>query len=130
MTSQDFNSIFTQEAMLKIFPADRADLFFDALYGDASEGAYDISLNFVHHEEDENALLFEFQLHERPGKCLACNLTYGLPEVFARHPIIDVKGVVAEIEKISRVKVQQFQIGATNSVSKDLHTMPLKLQLA
>ena len=42
----------------------------------------------------------ELRLHERPNRCLACNLTQGLPQVFSRHPIINVKGIVKEIEKL------------------------------
>ena len=62
--------------------ATRTDEFFEALYGDAAEGPYDILLKFK--GENKNTLHFEFQLKQRPGRCLACNLTYGLPVVFSR----------------------------------------------
>ena len=83
-----FEQLFTQRALRELFPRDRADLFFEGLYGDSSEGAYDINLVFK--GQDRDTLEFEFQLEQRPGKCLACNLTYGLPEVFSRHPMIDI----------------------------------------
>ncbi len=49
---------------------------------------------------ESGRLHFDLQLKERPGKCLACNVTYGLPQVFTRHPVIDLKGVVREIETL------------------------------
>ncbi|MBU4504034.1 MAG: pancreas/duodenum homeobox protein 1, partial [Proteobacteria bacterium] len=69
--------IFTYDVLKKLFPEERADMFFDALLGDVNEGAYDISLAFNGHNDGE--LQFELQLRPRPGRCLACNLTYGLP---------------------------------------------------
>ena len=130
MAVKDFNAILTQEALHKLFPTDTADQFFDALYGDASEGAYDISLEFSGYNEQSNELRLEFHLHERPGKCLACNLTYGLPEVFSRHPIINVKGVVEKIAETAGMQVDNWNLGMTNSVSKSLHTIPLTVTLA
>ena len=89
MNTINFHRLFTQERLEELFPKDRADSFFEALYGDASDGAYDINLDFK--ESNENKLLFEFQLNQRAGKCLACNVTYGLPSVFTRHPVINIK---------------------------------------
>jgi len=85
MATESFDGIFTQDVLKKLFPEDRADQFFDALFGDAEEGAYDISLEFK--GQSQNKLEFEFHLKQRPGKCLACNLTYGLPQVFSRHGV-------------------------------------------
>lgn len=87
-----YETLFPQHVLDEIFPSDRADRFFEALLGDASEGAYDIMLTYA--GETDDRIDFEFQLKQRPGRCLACNLTYGLPEVFKRHPIIDIAGVV------------------------------------
>ena len=64
-----------------VFPPERTEAFFDALFGGAEEGAYDIVL--VCRSEGEGKAELAFELHQRPGKCLACNLTYGLPQVFA-----------------------------------------------
>jgi len=90
-----YADIFNQEMMNTLFPKDRADQFFEALFGDAEEGSYDISLAYT--GANENTIHFELQLHERPGCCLACNLTYGLPQVFSRHPIINIQGVAQKI---------------------------------
>lgn len=87
--------IFTQEWASAVFPPERTDAFFEALFGGAEDGAYDISLRFV--AERGNTYEFAFDLFQRPGKCLACNLTYGLPQVFSRHPILNVTGVAGAV---------------------------------
>jgi hypothetical protein len=130
MATKNISGVLTQEVLQKLFPADKADQFFDALYGDASDGAYDISLEFSDYNEHNKELRLEFQLHERPGKCLACNLTYGLPEVFSRHPILNVKGLVGKIAETAGMQVNNWSLGMTSSVSKNLHTIPLILNLA
>jgi len=129
MASKDFNDIFTAEVLNQLFPAGRADSFFDALYGDAGEGAYDISLNFKTHRE--NRLEFELHLTQRPGKCITCSLTYGLPEVFKRHPIININGLVQDIGQLldGRAKCIDWQIGFTREITNDLHIIPLSIQL-
>ncbi|SPD75454.1 conserved hypothetical protein [uncultured Desulfobacterium sp.] len=129
MSEQSYNDIFSPEVLRKIFPLDRSDNFFDALYGDASEGAYDISLQFKAAGKKE--LHFEFLLKERPGKCLVCSVTYGLPQVFNRHPIINVKGVVEEIDRLleGKAKCTEWRLGRTNELSKKLHVVPLVITL-
>ena len=92
-----------------VFPPERTEAFFDALFGGAEEGAYDIVL--VCRSEGEGKAELAVELHQRPGKCLACNLTYGLPQVFQRHPILNVAGV-ARAEEVSR----------------SLHVIPLYLE--
>ena len=71
MLSKDTREIFTRETLDKILPPQLSDGFFEAMYGDAAEGAYDIQLTFIGYEPDRKTLEFEIQLHERPGKCLA-----------------------------------------------------------
>ena len=129
MPINDFNRIFNNEILEKLLPSSLSDQFFDALYGDAGEGAYDISLVFA--GNSNNTLNFEFHLKERPGKCLACNLTYGLPEVFQRHPLINVKGLVSEIEKLleGEFTCLSYKLGRTREISKDLHIIPLKISV-
>jgi len=121
--------MFDQTTLQKIFPANRADHFFEALLGAASEGSYDINLMFI--EKLDHRLVFEFHLQQRPGKCLACNLTYGLPQVFARHPVIDIKGLVQEIDgKLNGTeRCADWRLGATREISKELHIIPLTIFL-
>lgn len=125
MPIHSVSEIFTRERLDMLFPQDRADSFFDAIFGDASEGSYDISLEFKKQTEDR--LEFEFHLTQRPGKCLACNLTYGLPTVFSRHPVINVKGIVEEIARLTEGDVQnsRWQLGSTREMSRKLHVIPL-----
>ncbi len=129
MTEINYDEIFTLDALEKLFPKDRSNKFFDALYGDASEGAYDILLKFDGQSKD--ALYFEFHLKERPGKCLVCSLTYGLPNVFTRHPIINVKGVVEGIEKLldGRATCVDWRLDRTSEASRKLHIVPLSIKL-
>ena len=125
----DFNDLFNQQNLDALFPEERSDQFFDALYGDAAEGAYDIRLGFK--GAGEKALQFDIELHQRPGKCLACNLTYGLPEVFSRHPIVDIKGLVARIDDllVDKAQCDAWQLGATREISRELHVVPLTINL-
>ena len=92
MGETKFDDIFTEDALNELFPSRRSDDFFEALLGDASAGAYDISLKYQGYNSVQKNLTFELHLRERPGKCLACNLTYGLPKVFGAHPVINIKG--------------------------------------
>lgn len=126
----EFERLFTQDTLRDLFPRDRADLFFEGLYGDLSEGAYDITLVFK--GQDRDTLHFEFQLEQRPGKCLACNLTYGLPQVFSRHPIINIKGLVQEINQLlgEQWKCTDWKLGVTREVSRMLHVIPLLISIA
>lgn len=123
----EVNTIFTEEVLTKLFPPDRADAFFEALFGDAEEGAYDITLKYIAHVPDEKKLHFELHLAERPGKCLACNLTYGLPEVFSRHPIININGLVADINsKLNGLlQTKDWSLKGVRTISNDLHVIPI-----
>ena len=123
-------ALFTPETLQALFPPERADAFFAALFGDAEEGAYDIRLAFKGHAP--GTLTLALELHERPGRCLACNLTYGLPEVFSRHPVINLKGLVAEIDALLGDKgiCTGWKLGTTQTVSKKLHVIQLMISLA
>ncbi len=129
MRPENFNDIFTPDVLQKLFPEDLADRFFDALYGDAAEGAYDISLRFK--TLGQNRIEFELHLTQRPGKCIHCSLTYGLPEVFSRHPIINIKGLVEKIDQLlnGSAKCIDWQIGFTQEISDKLHVIPLTVLL-
>jgi hypothetical protein len=123
--------IFTDQALRALFPPERSNEFFDALFGDACEGAYDIVLTFDGYDSAGQTLDFLLNLHERPGRCLACNLTQGLPEVFKRHPIINIKGMVAEIERLlgGRMVCEGWKLGRTDQKGRSLHCIPLQIQL-
>lgn len=127
--SKGFNEIFTPDVLKKLFPENRSDRFFDALYGDASEGSYDIRLEFRNHRE--NRLEFDLFLTQRPGKCISCSLTYGLPQVFSRHPVININGLVQEIELLldDGVRCVDWQLGATREISNEIHAVPLVIRL-
>ena len=129
MEKDSLGDLFNRAALKSLFPRERAGRFFDALFGDPSEGAYDIGLEFKGHNRDN--LLFEFHLSQRPGKCLACNLTLGLPEVFSRHPVINVKGLIKEIDKLldGRARCVGWKLGYTREVSDTLHVIPLTVSL-
>lgn len=116
----------SQEYLDSLFPASRTNEFFDALFGDINEGAYDIRLSL--NEQSDDKVIIYYELHARPNKCLVCNLTTGLPNVFTRHPIIGSKKT-AEIlaEKLAWAE-HSFEIGATKQVSSDLHVIPLVIK--
>ena len=129
MSASNYAHCFPQPILDGIFPPQRADRFFDALFGDAEEGAYDIQLAYKGESDDH--IEFEFQLNQRPGRCLACNLTYGLPEVFMRHPVIDVAGVVQSINSClgNGKQCGQWKLGRTQEISNQLHVIPLRIDL-
>ena len=130
MTLNNFSDVFTAENLRNIFPEERADAFFEALYGDAEDGAYDISLAF--NKAEGNTLYFDFLLMQRPGKCLACNLTHGLPTVFERHPIINLNGIAKEIEDLldHRVICTGWKVGTTKEKNRQLHKLPVQFTLS
>jgi hypothetical protein len=122
-------SLNSQKVLNDIFPPEMADRFFEALLGDAAEGAYDITL--VYAGESEDRIDFEFQLNQRPGRCLACNLTYGLPEVFSRHPVINVAGVVEKIGACltNGKRCGRWSLGRTREITREKHIIPLRINL-
>lgn len=125
MEKKGFEKLFAPDVLKRLFPEDRSDQFFDALYGDAEEGAYDISLEFI--RAQGNRLEFLLRLTQRPGKCITCSLTYGLPQVFTRHPIINIKGLVQDIEARldGRGRCVDWKLGSTQEMSNEIHGIPL-----
>ncbi len=128
----NLGEVFSDTVLKELFGPERADDFFEALFGDAGEGAYDISLRFLGYNKAVNSLSFTLDLHERPGCCLVCNLTYGLPEVFSRHPVININGLVADIEKKldGKARSVDWKLGTTVQQEKSLHSIPLHITLA
>lgn len=129
MDTKTIDALFTPETLQQLFPRERSNDFFDALFGDASEGAYDIEL--AYNDNDGKSINLELRLHERPGCCLACNLTQGLPEVFTRHPVINVAGVVEAVDTLlaGQAKCRKWSLGRTEQRSKAIHLIPLKIEL-
>ena len=129
MNRNDLETIFDAPTLGELLPPDRSDDFFEALLGDAEEGAYTIALSFKGGTGTQ--LNFHLELQRRPQKCLVCNLTYGLPEVFQRHPVINLKGLVdALAQRITpAVNVSDWTLGATQEISTDLHVIPLTIHL-
>jgi len=124
-----FDALFDQETLDQMFPPERADQFFDALLGDAEEGAYDIRLAYKGMQNSR--LAFDIELHQRPGKCLVCSLTYGLPTVFSRHPVINIQGVVDQISRKmdGQGQCNGWTLGRTREVSRQLHVVPLEIEV-
>lgn len=129
MDPEVLESLFTDNILTNLFPQEKADLFFEAMYGDISEGAYDIALSFDGLKND--TLEFHFNLHRRPEKCLACNITYGLPHVFSRHPVIDAQGLVIGIEKVlnGMALCREWDLRETLEISSDMHVIPLVIKI-
>ena len=125
MKADQFSSLFSQDRLDAIFPPERSDEFFDALFGDPDEGAYDIRLAFKEVRNDR--LHFNLELHQRPGKCLACNVTYGLPKVFERHPIININGIVEQINALmnGHGRCAGWKLDKSKEISRQLHVVPL-----
>ncbi len=121
--------IFTREHLDAIFPPSTSNDFFDALFGDATEGAYDIELAF--RSVTNEKLTMELRLNQRPGCCLVCSLTQGLPQVFSRHPIINIAGLVERIDTLlgDHASCGEWSLGATEQLSEALHIVPLFIQL-
>lgn len=118
--------ISSQAYLDTLLPGETSDRFFEALYGDASDGAYDISLEFI--SANDKRIVLAFNLTRRPGKCLVCSLTYGLPTVFSRHPLINIKGMVAKIEK-QGLSIKKWRLGETEEQTSSFHTIPFYLDL-
>ncbi len=118
-------STLTNEMLDELLPASRSNDFFEALYGDAEEGAYDIKLALQ--KQDEKSVILTFELHQRPEKCLVCSLTYGLPQVFKRHPLINTAGMVKEVATALGWDAQSctWELGSTKEISAQLHCIDL-----
>ena len=129
LNDNHLNEVFSPGSLVRLFPPDRTDAFFEALFGDAGDGAFDIKLGFSGCNGE--ALNFELQLHQRPGKCLACHLTHGIPDVFSRHPVIDIRGLAKDIGKLAGFSGEPvFHLGRTREISSSLHVVPLTISPA
>ena len=117
-------AVFTPECLAELFPPERTDAFFDALFGGAEEGAYTIRLALT--RATERRLDFAFELHQRGNACLACNLTHGLPQVFARHPVIGAANLAARLASLAGWPegAHRWELERTEELSDALHVVP------
>lgn len=122
-----YEDLFDEKYLASLFPPERTDEFFEALFGGAEEGAYDIGLSL--RRATANRLDFFFELRRRGNACLACNLTHGLPQVFSRHPVIDAKGLAARIAERARWPegTWEWKLESTEEVSDALHVIPFSV---
>jgi hypothetical protein len=126
--NKDFTQKFSQKTLDQIFPPEKTDAFFEAMLGDASEGAYDIRL--IYQGMQMNTLQFAFELTQRPNKCLACSVTYGLPQVFKRHRIIDTENIVKQIEAIiGNDRMLSWELQPTLPIDQHVHLVPLHITI-
>lgn len=123
-----YTQVFTPEYLDEVFPLEKSDQFFEAMYGDASEGSYDIKLRFEASTSSE--LQFLLHLEQRPEKCLACNLTYGLPQVFSRHPLLAMGRVADQLAKKIDRTVASWTFSPTREISQTLHAVPFIITLS
>lgn len=126
MSRAVIDRVLTQDYLDTLLPGEISDRFFEALYGDVSDGAYDIRLEFI--TASDKRIVLAFNLIQRPGKCLVCSLTYGLPNVFSRHPLININGMVKKIEE-QGFKVKSWRLGDTEEQTSSFHTIPFYLNL-
>ena len=116
-----------QKTLDQIFPPERTEAFFDALYGAAEDGAYDIRL--VCEQATPDTAHMAFQLNRRPGKCLKCSLTYGLPEVFQKHPIIAMPDLATKIGKaLGWSEDVKWELMATREIDDNQHRVPFLIR--
>lgn len=118
---------FSEAYLLSVFPPERTVAFFEALYGEDQEGAYDIRLTLE--DEQESELRFYFALHQRPGRCLVCSVTHGLPHVFERHPVIALRSLVTELAGRAGWDLEDvwWRLGKTEEPSAALHRIGLTI---
>ncbi len=115
--------MFSQEFLTNLFPPERTNDFFEALFGAPEDGAYDIKMSYQ--GKENKTLKFYFELHARPNQCLRCNLTTGLPPVFERHPIIAAKAMAEKIAEHASFANHTWKIGQTIQYSEAVHYVPL-----
>jgi hypothetical protein len=101
MKLNDIEDIFTKVVLDELLPPNLSDDFFEALYGDASEGAYNISLSFNSYDAEQ------------------------------KHPLINMQGIVENIVKLldADVKLIDWKLGHTETPAAQTHVIPLKIQL-
>ena len=125
---ENWESLFADEVLKELLPQERVQAFFEAFYF-GEEPAYDLELGFG--EAQDGCLIFELRLKARPGQCLRCNLTWGLPQIMAKHPQLNLAEVVKKIEEKlpEGIKVTSWNLGLTEERNPNLHVIPLVVRL-
>ncbi len=119
------------EQKIKTFlPSERVQEFFEAFYF-GEEPAYDLELGLRDWEPQKGLITLELLLKARPGQCLACNLTSGLPDVFKRHPILNLAQVAEDVvrELGDGYELESWELGWTEQINRDLHVVPFIIRL-
>ncbi len=124
---QGIEKLLGPETLNELLPRQNVESFFESFYF-GEEPAYDLSLGFGGISGD--LLRLELLLKARPGQCLACNLTWGLPEVMAKHPMLDLAGMIKRLEEKLAVNVASWELGPTEERGADLHVIPILVRLA
>jgi hypothetical protein len=62
--------------------------------------------------------------------CLACNLTYGLPQVFGRHPVLAVGRLAESLCERMGTAASSWTLGSTRPISASLHVIPFTIKTA
>lgn len=129
MNESKARQVFTREKMESLFPIEKSNAFFDALYGGSEESHFDIQLEFQ--DVKDNELIFLFNLVQRPGGCLSCSMTYGLPHVLARHPVINISGLIHDIAAALDIDPAKtnWTMGNTRQESSEIHRIPLVISV-
>ncbi len=129
MDENKVREILTRQFMETLFSQERSNDFFDAFYGGSEDSHFDIRMAFD--GTRDNQLHFAFELIQRPGKCLACNMTYGLPHVFARHPVINIRELVEDIASALALDSSglTWSLGNTFTQSSERHKIPLVISV-
>ncbi len=113
-----------------LLPSEKVEEFFEAFYF-GEEPAYHLELDLRDWDLEKGVLTLELRLIARPGKCLACNLTSGLPDVFRRHPILNLAGVAENAVRLlgDGYALQAWELGWTEQVNADLHVVPFIIRV-
>jgi hypothetical protein len=62
--------------------------------------------------------------------CLACNLTYGLPQVFSRHPLLAVGKLAQTLCAQVQAAPASWELTSTREISRSLHVIPFIIKIA
>lgn len=131
LNQEQIKKMMDDAFLASLFPPGRDNEFFDALYGGSEDGAFDIRLVFQGVNEARDEIILAYKLTERPGKCMACSLTTGLPPVFRRHPMINIKGIAEKVaERIGDGwQLKDCDVGHTTPYAPKVNIIPLFIRV-